>query len=203
MLIFANKKAILDTIINISLILLFFTLSLFFIAVTFPTIRDFIRGKRDKDDSANEDLARRMSEIEARMASLEQQLYSSKEMHIVVNDKDEPSKQLLNLNNLKIKAASISYISSQVFEVAEGGDSRIKVIHYSGTTKTDSVYSTFDAILEQLTGNFMLINKNQIVNLDKIHKVQANEIYLAGVQKPFIVSENRRDEFEVRIGKIN
>ena len=84
-------------------------------------------------------------------------------MHIVVNDKEEQSKQLLNLNNLKIKAASISYISSQVFEVAEGGDSRIKVIHYSGTTKTDSVYSTFDAILEQLTGNFMLINKNQII----------------------------------------
>ena len=65
----------LDTIINISLVLLFFTLSLFFIAVTFPTIRDFIKGKRGKEDSANDDLARRMSEIEARMASLEQQLY--------------------------------------------------------------------------------------------------------------------------------
>ena len=121
----------------------------------------------------------------------------------VVNEKEEQSKQLLNLNNLKIKAVSISYIASQVFEIPEGGDSRIKVIHYSGTTKTDSVYSTFDAILEQLSGNFMQINKNQIVNLDKIHKIQGNEIYLAGMSKPFFVSENRKDEFDVRIGKIN
>ena len=190
-----------DTILNISLVLLFFTLSIFFIAVTFPTIRDFVKGKRTNNDSSD-DIVRRMSELEARMASLEQQLYSSKEMHIVVNDKEEQSKQLLNLNNLKIKAASISYISSQVFEMTDGGDSRIKVIHYSGTTKADSVYSTFDAILEQLTGNFMLINKNQIVNLDKIHKVQGNEIYLAGMSKPFFLSENRKDEFDVRIGKI-
>ena len=192
-----------DVILNISLVLLFFTLSIFLIAVTFPTIRNFVKGKKNDEDDNSDLLARRMSEMEARIASLEQQLYASKEMHIVVNEKDEPSKQLLNLNNLKIKAASISYISSQVFEMSEGGDSRIKVIHYSGTMKTDSVYSTFDAILEQLSGNFMQINKNQIVNLDKIHKVQGSEIYLAGTSKPFFVSENRKDEFDVRIGKIN
>ena len=190
-----------DTILNISLVLLFFTLSIFFIAVTFPTIRDFVRGK--KNDSNDEALVRRLSDMESRLNALEQQLSVSKEMHIVVNEKEEQSKQLLNLNNLKIKATSISYISSQVFEMSEGGDSRIKVIHYSGTTKTDSVYSTFDAILEQLSGNFMQINKNQIVNLDKIHKIQGNEIYLAGMSKPFFVSENRKDEFDVRIGKIN
>ena len=190
-----------DTILNISLVLLFFTLSIFFIAVTFPTIRDFVRGK--KNDDNNESLSLRLSDLESRLNALEQQLSVSKEMHIVVNEKEEQSKQLLNLNNLKIKATSISYISSQVFEMSEGGDSRIKVIHYSGTTKTDSVYSTFDAILEQLSGNFMQINKNQIVNLDKIHKIQGNEIYLAGMSKPFFVSENRKDEFDVRIGKIN
>ena len=190
-----------DTILNISLVLLFFTLSIFFIAVTFPTIRDFVRGK--KNDSNDEALVRRLSDMESRLNALEQQLSVSKEMHIVVNEKEEQSKQLLNLNNLKIKATSISYISSQVFEMSEGGDSRIKVIHYSNTTKTDSVYSTFDAILEQLSGNFMQINKNQIVNLDKIHKIQGNEIYLAGMSKPFFVSENRKDEFDVRIGKIN
>ena len=190
-----------DTILNISLVLLFFTLSIFFIAVTFPTIRDFVRGK--KNDSNDEALVRRLSDMESRLNALEQQLSVSKEMHIVVNEKEEQSKQLLNLNNLKIKATSISYISSQVFEMSEGGDSRIKVIHYSNTTKTDSVYSTFDAILEQLSGNFMQINKNQIVNLDKIHKIQGNEIYLAGMSKPFFVSENRKDEFDIRIGKIN
>jgi len=192
-----------DVILNISLVLLFFTLSIFLIAVTFPTIRNFVKGKKNDEDDNSDLLARRMSEMEARIATLEQQLYASKEMHIVVNEKEEQSKQLLNLNNLKIKAASISYISSQVFEMSEGGDSRIKVIHYSGTAKTDSVYSTFDAILEQLSGNFMQINKNQIVNLDKIHKVQGNEIYLSGTAKPFFVSENRKDEFDVRIGKIN
>lgn len=191
-----------DTILNISLVLLFFTLSIFFIAVTFPTIRDFVRGKKN-DSNSDEALSRRLSDMESRINALEQQLSVSKEMHIVVNEKEEQSKQLLNLNNLKIKATSISYIASQVFEIPEGGDSRIKVIHYSGTTKTDSVYSTFDAILEQLSGNFMQINKNQIVNLDKIHKIQGNEIYLAGMSKPFFVSENRKDEFDVRIGKIN
>ncbi len=191
-----------DTILNISLVLLFFTLSIFFIAVTFPTIRDFVRGKKN-DSNNDEALSRRLSDMESRLNALEQQLSVSKEMHIVVNEKEEQSKQLLNLNNLKIKATSISYIASQVFEIPEGGDSRIKVIHYSGTTKTDSVYSTFDAILEQLSGNFMQINKNQIVNLDKIHKIQGNEIYLAGMSKPFFVSENRKDEFDVRIGKIN
>ena len=191
-----------DTILNISLVLLFFTLSIFFIAVTFPTIRDFVRGKKN-DSNSDEALARRLSDIESRVNALEQQLSVSKGMHIVVNEKEEQSKQLLNLNNLKIKATSISYIASQVFEIPEGGDSRIKVIHYSDTTKTDSVYSTFDAILEQLSGNFMQINKNQIVNLDKIHKIQGNEIYLAGMSKPFFVSENRKDEFDVRIGKIN
>jgi hypothetical protein len=191
-----------DTILNISLVLLFFTLSIFLIAVTFPTIRDFVRGKKN-DSNNDEALARKISDMESRLNALEQQLSISKEMHIVVNEKEEQSKQLLNLNNLKIKAVSISYIASQVFEIPEGGDSRIKVIHYSGTTKTDSVYSTFDAILEQLSGNFMQINKNQIVNLDKIHKIQGNEIYLAGMSKPFFVSENRKDEFDVRIGKIN
>lgn len=191
-----------DTILNISLVLLFFTLSIFLIAVTFPTIRDFVRGKKN-DNNNDEALARKISDMESRLNALEQQLSTSKEMHIVVNEKEEQSKQLLNLNNLKIKAVSISYIASQVFEIPEGGDSRIKVIHYSGTTKTDSVYSTFDAILEQLSGNFMQINKNQIVNLDKIHKIQGNEIYLAGMSKPFFVSENRKDEFDVRIGKIN
>lgn len=191
-----------DTILNISLVLLFFTLSIFFIAVTFPTIRDFVKGKKN-DSNSDEALSRRLSDMESRLNALEQQLSVSKEMHIVVNEKEEQSKQLLNLNNLKIKATSISYIASQVFEIPEGGDSRIKVIHYSGTTKTDSVYSTFDAILEQLSGNFMQINKNQIVNLDKIHKIQGNEIYLAGMSKPFYVSENRKDEFDVRIGKIN
>ena len=191
-----------DIILNISLVLLFFTLSIFLIAVTFPTIRDFVRGKK-YDNNNDEALARKISDMESRLNALEQQLSISKEMHIVVNEKEEQSKQLLNLNNLKIKAVSISYIASQVFEIPEGGDSRIKVIHYSGTTKTDSVYSTFDAILEQLSGNFMQINKNQIVNLDKIHKIQGNEIYLAGMSKPFFVSENRKDEFDVRIGKIN
>lgn len=191
-----------DIILNVSLVLLFLTLSIFLIAATFPTVRNFVRGKNNDEDS-QESVLRRMADMEHRISALEQQLYISKELQMLANEKDEPAKQLLNINNLKIKAASISYISSQVFEMTEGGDSRIKVIHYSGSTKTDSVYSTFDAILEQLTGNFMLINKNQIVNLEKIHKIQGSEIYLAGISKPFFVSDNRKDEFDVRIKKIN
>ena len=78
MLIFANKKAMFDVILNISLVLLFFTLSIFLIAVTFPTIRNFVGGKKNDDDENPDNIARRMAEMEGRIASLEQQLYASK-----------------------------------------------------------------------------------------------------------------------------
>jgi len=145
----------------------------------------------------------RVAELEAKVETLEQQLAAlqQKETHIILNDKDSNGRQLLNVSNLKVNATSITHISSQTFEQSGAGDSRIKIIHYADLQKTDSVYSSFDAILEQLAGNFLQINKNQIINLDYIYKVQGEEIYLKNVSKPFYVSEGRKAEFDMRIGK--
>lgn len=64
------------------------------------------------------------------------------------------------------------------------------------------MYATFDSILEQLGGNFMLINKNQIVNLLEIDKIQGNELYLKGYREAFLVSDIRREEFDLRISRL-
>ena len=101
-----------------------------------------------------------------------------------------------------MRGSHISYIVSQSFEQVTSGSSRIKVIHYTDTVDTDSVYATFDSILEQLGGNFMLINKNQIVNLLEIDKIQGNELYLKGYREAFLVSDIRREEFDLRISRL-
>ncbi len=195
-----------DALFGFSIILMFLTLSIALIVATIPNIKRLINNRKQNEpieDFDEEDyIAERFAAIETRLSMLEQQMSMSKGMQIVVNGKEDQSKQLLNISNLKIKASSVLYIASQVFEMPDGGDSRIKVIHYSETAKTDSVYGTFDSILEQLAGNFMLINKNQIINLDQIHKILGNEIFLNGVNKSFFVSDNKKAEFDMRIAKI-
>lgn len=48
----------------------------------------------------------------------------------------------------------------------------------------------------------MMINKNQIVNLLEIDKIQGNELYLKKVREAFIISEARREEFDLRISRL-
>jgi len=170
------------------------------LSVTIPDLKLMFSRKARREEKT---MKIRVAELEAKVETLEQQLAAlqQKETHIVLSEKDTSSKQLLNVSNLKVNATSITHISSQTFEQAGAGDSRVKIIHYADQQKTDSVYSSFDAILEQLAGNFLQINKNQIINLDYIHKVQGEEIYLKNVSKPFYVSEGRKTEFDMRIGK--
>lgn len=170
------------------------------LSVTFPDLKLMFSRKARKEEKTTKI---RIAELEAKVETLEQQLAAllQKETHIILNGKDNPGKQLLNICNLKINTSSITHISSQPFEQSGTGDSRIKVIHYADQLKTDSVYSSFESILEQVSGNFMQINKNQIINLDLIHKVQGEEIYLKNNTKPFYVSEGKKQEFERRIGK--
>lgn len=153
-------------------------------------------NKNAKSDDDN--IKQRISDLETKVEMLEQQL--NKEMHIVVNtsDKTQQAKTMLNVCNIKISAASITHISSQTFEQSGAGDSRIKIIHYDNTTKTDSVYCSFDAILDQISSNFIQINKNQIINLDKLQKVQGDEIYLKGIASPFYISESKKAELAKR-----
>ena len=170
------------------------------LSVTIPDLKLMFSRKARAEEKT---MKIRVAELEAKVETLEQQLAAlqQKETHIVFSEKDTASKQLLNVSNLKVNASSITHISSQTFEQSGAGDSRIKIIHYADQHKTDSVYSSFDSILEQLAGNFLQINKNQIINLDYIHKVQGEEIYLKTVSKPFYVSEGRKAEFDMKIGK--
>ena len=170
------------------------------LSVTIPDLKLMFSRKARAEEKT---MKIRVAELEAKVETLEQQLAAlqQKETHIVFNEKDASGKQLLNVSNLKVSAMSITHISSQTFEQSGAGDSRIKIIHYADQHRTDSVYSSFDSILEQLAGNFMQINKNQIINLDYIHKVQGEEVYLNNVPKPFYVSEGRKPEFDARIEK--
>jgi DNA-binding LytR/AlgR family response regulator len=113
----------------------------------------------------------------------------------------QASSQMLNVGNLKIQSELISYIVTQSYEISNG-DSRIKVIHYINSAQTDTVYSNFDEILEKLPGNFMLINKNQLINLREIHKIQDLEVYLKGVKTAFFISEQKKEEFDLRVEKL-
>lgn len=111
-------------------------------------------------------------------------------------------KQLLNIGTLKVKCDHIAYIVPQSLEMGDNGNARIKVIHYTDSSITDSVYSNFDSILEQLSGDFMLINKNQIINLKEIHKIQGFEVYLKNVKNPFYVSESKKEELDIRVARV-
>ena len=102
------------------------------------------------------------------------------------------------LGPLKIKCDTISYIVSQPFEQPSNNNSRIKIVHYVNSEKTDSVYATFEYILGQLPDYFMLVNKNQIVNLKEVYNVQGNELYLKKLKSSFIISDAKKEEFEQR-----
>lgn len=99
---------------------------------------------------------------------------------------------------LRVKYDTILYIVSQPFEQPENSNSRIKIIHYINSEKTDSVYATFDYIIQSLPEHFMLINKNQVVNLKEVYNVQGNELYLKNFKKSFTISEKHRQEFDLK-----
>ena len=57
---------------------------------------------------------------------------------------------------------------------------------------------TFEYIISQLPDYFMLVNKNQIVNLKEVYNVQGNELYLKKLKSSFIISDAKKEEFEQR-----
>ena len=153
----------------------------------------------------NSELLKENQQLKERNNELERQLQHWQN-EVMLNERKQKENaaqsQLINAGSLKVRSNHISYIVSQSFEQVTSGSSRIKVIHYTDTVDTDSVYATFDSILEQLGGNFMLINKNQIVNLLEIDKIQGNELYLKGYREAFLVSDIRREEFDLRISRL-
>lgn len=109
---------------------------------------------------------------------------------------------IINLGSLHIAAESISYITTQAAESPEHGSPRIKVIHYVDDRFPDTVYCSFPEILQQMGDDFMLINKNQIVNLRMIRRLQGSEFHLKNVNAPFIVSKQNLEEFNKRVDAI-
>lgn len=110
--------------------------------------------------------------------------------------------QFVQIGSLKIRSKSILYIASQSFDQLPAGNSRIKVIHYLNSDQKDYLYTTFDVLVEKLPEEFMMINKNILVNLNGIAKIQGNEIFLKNRKSSFLVSENKQAELELRLSNI-
>lgn len=109
---------------------------------------------------------------------------------------------IISLGTLHIASDSISYITTQAAENPEHGTPRIKVIHYTDGRFPDTAYCSFPEILQQTGDDFMLINKNQIVNLRQVRRVQGNELHLENVNTPFSISKQNMEEFTKRIESI-
>ena len=116
----------------------------------------------------------------------------------VENEQTQQSEpQFITIDNRKIPCEYISYIVTQPWEDGRG-DSRIKVFHYTNSNKTDRTNISFNNLLKKLPSNFMLIHKNQLINLYQVFKTEGLNVYLNGVEKEFNVSENKIEEFYLR-----
>lgn len=160
----------------------------------------FFKGKTKKElMEENARLLEEIFQLKEKNAELSLHLEHAENV-VILNEKqqkeNDPCTPIIIIGSLKIQSKRISYIESQP------DNSRMKVIHYTDTDKTDSVNTTFDPILEQLAGNFMQINKSQIVNLDEFSKTQGNELYLKGVNKVFYISDTNRGEFNQRLSRM-
>ena len=111
---------------------------------------------------------------------------------------DKSAQGIAVFGAFRVKYDTISYIVSQTLEQPENGNSRIKVIHYINSEKTDSVYATFEYIIQTLPDYFMLVNKNQVINLKEVYNVHGDELYLRNIKSSFIISDKQREDFEER-----
>ncbi|MBO4654323.1 MAG: LytTR family transcriptional regulator DNA-binding domain-containing protein [Bacteroidales bacterium] len=139
---------------------------------------------RKKLRQENADLTKENKELRTKLAQFEGHQKSTAMDPVFVR-----------FGTMLIQAERISYLVSQSFDMPAGGDSRVKVIHYTDTEKTDSVYETFDGMISQLPDYFMLVNKNQLVNLHEISKVDGSTLYLRKVRIPFTISDSKLPGF--------
>jgi hypothetical protein len=160
----------------------------------------FFKGKTKKE--LMEENARLLEEnlqLKEKNAELSRHLEHAENV-VILNEKQQKENdlfpQIIVIGSLRIQSKRISYIESQP------DNSRMKDFHYTDDDKIDSVNTTFEPILEQLAGNFMQINKSQIVNLDEFSMSQGDELYLKGVNKAFYISDKYRGEFKQRTSKI-
>ncbi|MCR4966155.1 MAG: LytTR family transcriptional regulator DNA-binding domain-containing protein [Bacteroidales bacterium] len=175
-----------------SLILLFY----FLIRAVYQEI------KKIKNQKTKLILEEEVKELTAKNQALEQENEELKQTLARMDNSASVNRQFINIGTLKVQSETIQYIVSQSFEQLDGGNPRIKVIHYIASTKTDAVYGTFENILEQLSGDFMQINKNQIVNLREVHKLQGSNLFLNNIKEPFCISDLKKEELELRLANL-
>lgn len=201
----SKSNAMVDFILNLfkliapylfMLILIFSIAYLFYLL--FTVIRKHFKSKSRQELEHDLQEMKNQNELLERQIGLLKQDIDKKNEQIRQKDTKNNS-TLINIGTLQVRIANILYVVSQSFEQLEGGNSRVKVIHYVNSDKCDSVYTTFESLTEQLPATFMMINKNQLVNLNKISKIQGLSIYLEGVKDPFFISETKKDEFNKRM----
>lgn len=141
---------------------------------------------RKKLRQENAALSAQNEELRTRIEELERQIPKQSQLQ---------KSDFVSFGTMLIQSDHIAYIVSQSFDMPSGGDSRVKVIHYIDTEKTDSVYETFDGMMSQLPDYFMMVNKNQLVNLHEVTKVDGNTLYLRKVRLPFTISDSRLPDF--------
>ena len=134
----------------------------------------------------NAELSAQNEELRTRIEELERQTPKQPQLQ---------KPDFVSFGTMLIQSDHIAYIVSQSFDMPSGGDSRVKVIHYTDTEKKDSVYETFDGMMSQLPDYFMMVNKNQLVNLHEVSKVDGNTLYLRKVRLPLTISDSRMPDF--------
>lgn len=185
----------------LSVAIIFLLLYLFVLAV----IR-LVKGKTKKElTTENAELTRTLERKNVENETLSRRVEHLENLvleHERMKNRQTEITPLIHIGPLKIQAEQIAYIVSQSFEQVTSGSSRIKIIHYTYSNSTDFVRITFESLVELLPSNFMMVNKNQLVNLHEIRKIQGNELYLQNVDEPFLISDTRREEFDIRIASL-
>lgn len=167
-----------------------------FICRTFTLKKDL---KKQKGISAQRTkmLVKRIEYLESRLVQLGEEM-DSQPKYVVQKE----YRTMITVGTLRVAAESISYITTQAAELPKQGNARIKVFHYTDG-RSDMAYGSFAEILTQTGDNFMLINKNQIVNLRQVRRIQGGKCYLENIRSPFIISKQNLEEFIQRFDALS
>lgn len=160
----------------------------------------FKRKSRSALQKENEELKQQCGALESNILQLSTE---NRRLMSAIGHGGTQANNIIMLGSVKVKCANISYINTQSSEELKHPNPRVKVIHYVDFSKEDSVYSSFNSILQQLPDYFMRINKNQIINLKEVYKIQGGELFLKNVKTPFLISDLKQEELEQRLVQLS
>ena len=108
--------------------------------------------------------------------------------------------KMVSIGNIQVNLRNITYIESSNKKGEDlTSDSRKKIIHYANSTRTDTVAATFNEIANQVKDDYLIqVNKQVMVNLMYIQKLDGINLYLQGVDTIFVVSEKYMKQLNER-----